>query len=43
MSNEENLEEEVVYGDNGPLLVVRRACLTPRASEGDGWLLTNIF
>lgn len=40
---EEDLEEEFVYGDNGPLLVVHRACRTPRAPEGDGWLRTKIF
>jgi hypothetical protein len=41
--HENTMEEEIVYGDNGPLLVVRRACFAPRASEGDGWLRTNIF
>ena len=40
---EEVLEEEHVNGDDGPLLVVRRAYLTPRDSSGDGWLKNNIF
>ena len=38
-----DLSEEHVYGDVGPLLVVRRACLTPREVEGDSWLHNNIF
>lgn len=41
--HDNTLEEEIVFGDNGPLLVVRRACFAPRASEGEGWLRTNIF
>ena len=28
-------EEECVQGDDGPLLVTRRACFTPRKSEGE--------
>jgi hypothetical protein len=40
---ENTMDEEIVYGNNGPLLVVCRACFAPRASEGDGWLRTNIF
>ncbi|XP_062001678.1 uncharacterized protein LOC133718811 [Rosa rugosa] len=42
-SYEDLVGEEVVYGDDGQLLVVRRACLTPCNVEGDGWLRTNIF
>ena len=34
--DEEMLEEELVTGDDGPLLVVRRAYLTPRDTSGDG-------
>eukprot|EP00268_Persea_americana_P043098 TRINITY_DN43212_c0_g1_i5.p1 TRINITY_DN43212_c0_g1~~TRINITY_DN43212_c0_g1_i5.p1 ORF type:complete len:723 (-),score=103.29 TRINITY_DN43212_c0_g1_i5:2428-4533(-) len=37
------VEEEHVTGDDGPLLVVRRACLAPRDASGDGWLRKNIF
>ena len=36
-------EEEYVQGDDGPLLVTRRACFTPRKSEGEDWLRSNIF
>ena len=35
-------EEELVEGDVGTSLVIRRACLTPRAT-GDEWLRNNIF
>ncbi|PSS16035.1 Eukaryotic translation initiation factor 3 subunit J like [Actinidia chinensis var. chinensis] len=42
-ADEEFMEEEHVTGDDGPLLVVRRACLTPRETSGDGWLRNNIF
>ena len=31
-------EEEYVQGDDGPLLVIRRACFTPRKSKGEDWL-----
>lgn len=34
-AHDDDLAEEHVYGDVGPLLVVRRACLTPRVVEGD--------
>ena len=36
-------EEEYVQGDDGPLLVTRRACFTPCKSEGEDWLQSNIF
>ena len=36
-------KEERVAGDEGPLLVVRRACYTPQEVEGNGWLRNNIF
>ncbi|GAA0143742.1 hypothetical protein LIER_04352 [Lithospermum erythrorhizon] len=36
-------DEEIVNGDEAPLLVVRSVCLTPRSSEGDDWLRNNIF
>jgi len=42
-SHHDDFEEEHVHGDNGPLLVVRRVCLTPRAADGDSWLRNNIF
>ena len=32
-----------MQGDDGPLLVTRRACFTPRKSEGEDWLRSNIF
>lgn len=35
--------KKLSMGDDGPLLVVHRACLTLRGVEGDGWLRTNIF
>ena len=35
-------DEEVLEGDTGPTLVVRKMCLTPRANEDD-WLGNNIF
>lgn len=35
-------EEELVQGDEGLLLVVKRACFIPRKSEGDDWCC-NIF
>ncbi|XP_050238038.1 uncharacterized protein LOC126687520 [Mercurialis annua] len=38
----EGLEEEVVCGDTGVALVVRRACLTPKAAD-ENWLQSNIF
>ncbi|CAN1240497.1 hypothetical protein LINGRAPRIM_LOCUS2759 [Linum grandiflorum] len=34
--------EEYVSGDIGPLLVIRRSCLTPRASDNE-WLRNNLF
>ena len=36
-------EEEYVQGDDGPLLVTRRACFTPRKSEGEDWLRSKSF
>ena len=42
-ADEEVMEEKHVTGDDGPLLVVRRTCLTPHKTSGDGWLRTNIF
>ena len=32
-----------MQGDDGPLLVIRKACFTPRKSEGEDWLRSNIF
>ena len=40
--DDEVVEEDHVDGDSGPLLVVRRAFLTPRAEESD-WLRNNVF
>ncbi|KAG5533437.1 hypothetical protein RHGRI_027564 [Rhododendron griersonianum] len=42
-ANEQVVYEEHVTGDDGPLLVVRRACYTPREVKGDSWLRNNIF
>ncbi|KAF7154713.1 hypothetical protein RHSIM_Rhsim01G0096600 [Rhododendron simsii] len=41
VSHEEVIEE--VVGDVGPLLMVHRLCNTPRESEGDSWLRSNVF
>ncbi|KAK9128307.1 hypothetical protein Syun_017104 [Stephania yunnanensis] len=38
-----NTEEEVVTGDVGTALVVRRSFMTPRAVADDEWLRNNIF
>lgn len=40
---EADLEEELVYGDEGPLLVVMRAYFTPHQPEGEDWRRNNIF
>ncbi|XP_022001881.1 uncharacterized protein LOC110899297 [Helianthus annuus] len=41
-NEETEYEEEVVTGDVGVNLVVRRSCYTPKA-DGDDWLKHNIF
>ncbi|PKI48159.1 hypothetical protein CRG98_031424 [Punica granatum] len=38
----EEVVEEVVTGDTGTALVVRRSCLTPKVAD-DNWLRHNIF
>ena len=38
----EHVEEEFLEGDGKETLVVRRSCMTPKATEED-WLRTNIF
>ena len=35
-------DEEILEGDMGPTLVVRRICLTSHANK-DEWLCNNIF
>ncbi|PKI75692.1 hypothetical protein CRG98_003952 [Punica granatum] len=40
--SEEVVDEEVVTGDIGTALVVRRSCLTPKVAD-DNWLRHNIF
>jgi len=35
-------EEELLEGDMGPMLMIRRSCLTPRRVEDD-WMCTNVF
>lgn len=39
---EVDVNEEYLKGDNRPLLVVQRSCLSPCSMEGD-WLHNNIF
>ncbi|KAK9160596.1 hypothetical protein Syun_006937 [Stephania yunnanensis] len=39
----DNTKEEIVTGDVGTALVVRRSCMTPRAVTDDEWLRNNIF
>ncbi|XP_020419382.1 uncharacterized protein LOC18777367 [Prunus persica] len=43
--NEPNdVVEEYMTEDDGPLLMVRKTCFTPRETEGsDGWLRNNVF
>ncbi|PKI32092.1 hypothetical protein CRG98_047517, partial [Punica granatum] len=40
--SEEVVDKEVVTGDTGTALVVRRSCLTPKVAD-DNWLRLNIF
>ncbi|GKA95170.1 putative nucleotidyltransferase, ribonuclease H [Tanacetum coccineum] len=40
--DDEQYEEEIVSGDVGVNLMIRRSCLTPKA-VGDDWLKHNIF
>ena len=41
---DDDVYEEFVKGDEGPMLVVQRACFTPREVEGsDGWLRIIFF
>jgi hypothetical protein len=39
----EDVEEEFITGDNGPSLMVRRICFTPRKAEGDDGQRHNLF
>lgn len=39
---EEELSEDLTYGDNGSLLMLRHVCLAPVVME-ELWLRTNIF
>ncbi|KAI9161337.1 hypothetical protein LWI28_016487 [Acer negundo] len=41
-SGAEEVSEELVDGDTGTMLMVRRTCLAPRTGEGE-WLRNNIF
>ncbi|KAI9184867.1 hypothetical protein LWI28_001955 [Acer negundo] len=41
-SGVEEVSEELVDGDTGTMLMVRRTCLAPRTGEGE-WLRNNIF
>jgi hypothetical protein len=38
-----DVDEEIVIGDKGPILGVRRVCLTSRKMEDDDWRRHNIF
>jgi hypothetical protein len=38
-----DMEEELITGDSGPSLMVRRICLTPRKTEGDDKQRHNLF
>jgi hypothetical protein len=38
-----DVEEELITGDSGPSLMVRRICLTPRKMEGDDEQRHNLF
>jgi hypothetical protein len=38
-----DVEEELITGDSGPSLMVRRICLTPRKTEGDDEQRHNLF
>ncbi|XP_031404486.1 uncharacterized protein LOC116213611 [Punica granatum] len=40
--SEEVVEEEVMIGDTGTALVIKRSCLTPKVVD-DNWLRHNIF
>ena len=43
MYDDEAVDELHVEGDVGTALVVRRSCLTPKATEETDWLRSNIF
>jgi hypothetical protein len=38
----EEVDYEIVIGDEGPLLVVRRVCFTSRKAQGEDWRRNNI-
>lgn len=40
--DQDDLDEEVVDGNVGAVLVVHKSCFIPRGTEDD-WLQTNIF
>ena len=42
-ADKEVMEEEHVTRDDGPLLVICSACLTPCETSGNGWVRSNIF
>ena len=37
------VNDVVLEGNVGTILVVRRSCLTPKVAEEDDWLRSNIF
>ena len=41
-SDEEGMKDEIILGDTGHALVLRRNCLLPRAPE-ESWLRANLF
>ncbi|XP_062177060.1 uncharacterized protein LOC133881996 [Alnus glutinosa] len=40
---DEDVDEEVLYGDCQETLVIRKSLLTPKGDSRDDWLRTNIF
>ncbi|GJR04824.1 putative CCCH-type zinc finger family protein [Tanacetum coccineum] len=41
--DDESNEDNLVYGDNGQMLVIRKSILLPKEEEKDEWLRSNIF
>nr|GEX11574.1 putative reverse transcriptase domain-containing protein [Tanacetum cinerariifolium] len=41
--DDESNEDNLVYGDSGQMLVIRKSLLLPKEEEKDEWLRSNIF
>nr|GEZ52781.1 hypothetical protein [Tanacetum cinerariifolium] len=41
--DDESNEDNLVYGDSGQMLVIRKSFLLPKEEEKDEWLCSNIF